>query len=330
MSSFVTKQQQQDVAAWFRSVCEVKVGDVTADLPGVLALDYEMSVADALRILEEVEIQSVAVYGPAHAFIGAGGVEVISENKQYIGIVSILDILAFSLKNDNYLEYKLSDTIGSTNESLTLWCEDTHKPLYFALEQFVKGVHHALVRDAKDLKMPLKYLAQTDILRFLLADTNALPHLQVLLVQPVHIMATKEVAYVSFSTPLNEAISLLVEYSALPVVNDAGVVISHLSASDFKGKSTTDLRATQGATVNDLLRHQAEDLMECHVPITISGSACLFDAARQMLENHIHRLWVTPPLTDSDNLSPSVDVRIDELGVISLTDILRAVYISEK
>lgn len=134
-----------------------------------------------------------------------------------------MDVLAFSLKHENdFLSYKLSDVIGSTNESMSLWCEDTHKPMYFALEQFVKGVHHALVRDSKDSSIPLKYLAQTDILRFLLADSTALPHLEVLWVQPVQVMATFAVVPVFLGTPLTEAIALLVEHSALPVVNEEG------------------------------------------------------------------------------------------------------------
>jgi CBS domain-containing protein len=138
-------------------------------------------------------------------------------------------VLAFSLKHpDDFLTLKLWDVIGSTNESLTVWCEDTQQPLYFALEQFVKGVHHALVRDSKDNTAPLKYLAQTDILRFLLADPTALPHLEVLLVQPVEIMATRTVVPVYLSTPLTEAIALLVEHSALPVVNEAGACLSEI------------------------------------------------------------------------------------------------------
>lgn len=312
---------QQDISHWFRTVCEVKVGDVTANNPPVLGLDYRMPISEALSVLEDVKIQSVAVYGPPNSFIGAGGVEIISDGKQYIGIASILDILAFSLKNVNYLECNLSDVIGSTNESLSLWCEDCHKPLYFALEQFVKGVHHSLVRDSRDESAPLKYLAQTDIVRYLLDDSKAMPHLQLVLVQPVEVMSTKTVAHVSLSTPLTDAIMLLVEYSALPVVNESGHVVSHLSASDFKGKSTDDLRRMPGATVLDLLRHQAEDQMVLHLPLTVHRNASLFDAACKMLMNHVHRLWVVPREDD--------DVQLEGLGVITLTDILRAVYIAE-
>jgi hypothetical protein len=95
MSNFIEKKQADDISNWFRTVCKVKVGDVTANFPGVLALDYHTPVSEALGVLEELEIQSVAVCGPAHSFIGAGGVELISEGKQYIG-KRVMSMLRFS------------------------------------------------------------------------------------------------------------------------------------------------------------------------------------------------------------------------------------------
>jgi hypothetical protein len=134
----------------------------------------------------------------------------------------MLDVLAFSLKNDDYLNHKASDIIGSTNESLTLWCEESQKPLYFAMEQFINGVHHSLVQDAADASAPLKYLAQTDIVRYLIHHTDAFPSLEVLLMQPTEVVISCFLVSVQLSTPLTEAIPLLVEHGAVPVVNEAG------------------------------------------------------------------------------------------------------------
>ena len=136
-------------------------------------------------------------------------------------------MLAYSLEHEDFLTHELSDVIGSTKESQTFWCEDTNQPLYFALEQFVQGVHHSLVQDSQDQEgiLPLKYLAQTDILRFLLSDPTSLPHLKMLMEQPVETVASKAVGSVSLTTPLKEAIAQLVEHSALPVINDAGEIM---------------------------------------------------------------------------------------------------------
>ena len=85
MSNFSEHKSAAEMSNWFRTVCKVTVGDVTENFPGVLALDYHTPVSEALSILEDLAIQSVAVYGPAHGFIGAGGVELISDGKQFIG-----------------------------------------------------------------------------------------------------------------------------------------------------------------------------------------------------------------------------------------------------
>ena len=61
------------------------MGDVTANHPAVLGLDHRTPVSKALEVLEDVEIQSVAVYGPVNSFVGAGGVEIVAEDKQYVG-----------------------------------------------------------------------------------------------------------------------------------------------------------------------------------------------------------------------------------------------------
>lgn len=143
----------------------------------------------------------------------------------------MLDVLAFSLKHEDYLTHHVCDVIGSTNESLTLWVEDSKKPLYFAMEQFIKGVHHALVQESADSAAPLKYLAQSDIVRYLVHHTDAFPSLELLLVQPVEVVTTCYVVPVLLSAPLTDAIALLVEHGALPVVNDAGESSSGLCSA---------------------------------------------------------------------------------------------------
>lgn len=148
-----------------------------------------------------------------------------------LGIVSIIDVLAFSLKNADYATRRVSDVIGSTNESLTLWCEDSKKPLYFAMEQFIKGVHHSLVQNTEDPHVPLKYLAQIDIMRYLIHNPDAFPSLDELLVQPVDVVTTDFVTPVYLSTPLVEAIALLVQHGAVPVVNDDGTNELHSAIS---------------------------------------------------------------------------------------------------
>jgi hypothetical protein len=85
MSHFVTTQKREDISEWFRTICKVTVGDVTAESPGVLAMSHLTPVAEVLSTLEELEIQSVAISCPPNSFIGAGGVNVVSQGEQIIG-----------------------------------------------------------------------------------------------------------------------------------------------------------------------------------------------------------------------------------------------------
>lgn len=85
MNNLTTTQQRDHTYTWFRTVCKVTVGDVTAGFPDVLTIDHTTPVSEALSMLEENEIQSLAVCGPPHSFLGAGGGELIAANKQYIG-----------------------------------------------------------------------------------------------------------------------------------------------------------------------------------------------------------------------------------------------------
>lgn len=85
MSHFVTTQKREDISNWFRTICKVTVGDATGEAPGILAMDRNTPVAEVMSTLEELDIQSVAVSAPPNSFIGAGGVNVVSDGQQIIG-----------------------------------------------------------------------------------------------------------------------------------------------------------------------------------------------------------------------------------------------------
>jgi len=104
------------------------------------------------------------------------------------------------------------------------------------------------------------------------------------------------------------------------------------------------MRAAADATVNDLLTHHslAADPQPLHPPFTLSSWWTLHDAARFMLLHHVHRIWIVPPPADSSSTpgdrtqeegaeggDTNRPVLKEGLGVLTMTDILRAVYLSE-
>lgn len=140
---------------------------------------------------------------------------------------------------------------------------------------------------------------------------------------------SRELVTVTPSTPLAEAVKLLVDrsISGLPVIDDAGKLVGVISESDlmwreqgleqppymiflggviyFKNPLTydRDLHKALGQTVGEVMTAQA---------ISISEHTTLPEAARLMHDRKIHRL-------------PVVDDRHHPIGIITESDIVRAI-----
>jgi hypothetical protein len=129
------------MSGWFRNVCRVSVGEIVSEKRHIIAVDASTPLGTVLNLLQEEKIQSVPVYGAQGSWLGSGGVDLVSNHRQYIGIVSMIDLLIFILNGnpETVLNHRIVDAIGSTNESRSLWVEPASRPLYFALEQFCKG-----------------------------------------------------------------------------------------------------------------------------------------------------------------------------------------------
>ena len=119
-----------------------------------------------------------------------------------------------------------------------------------------------------------------------------------------------EVQTVPPDAVLNEVAVTLADYhiSGLPVVDGSGRLIGVISTTDIvtAEEETTDQASRDALFERTLVR----DLMTPR-PLTISPEAEVRDAALQMLQADVHRLFVT----EGERL----------VGVISTTDIMRAV-----
>lgn len=129
------------MSSWLLEVCKITIGDLIINKKHLISVESSTSISLVLNLLQSENILSIAVYGIQGSWLGSGGINLISNHRQYIGIVSILDILIFILKGnpETVLNHRIVDAIGSSNESLSLWVEPPSRPLYYALEQFSKG-----------------------------------------------------------------------------------------------------------------------------------------------------------------------------------------------
>jgi hypothetical protein len=144
------------MSGWFQNVCRVTVGEIVSEKRHIIAVEASTPLGTVLNLLQEEKIQSVPVYGSQGSWLGSGGVDLVSNHRQYIGIVSMIDLLIFILNGnpETILTHRIVDAIGSTNESRSLWVEPASRPLYFALEQFCKGFHIFALSHLTDARNP--------------------------------------------------------------------------------------------------------------------------------------------------------------------------------
>lgn len=302
--------------------------------PKNILLDVPCStpIVDVLSLLEEHQILSVPVYSAPGSWVGAGGAEIVIGNKQFIGIISVLDLIAYifresasddSTQHETELQSPVSSAIGSTDESLSIWIESAHKDVLDAMEQFSKGVHRALVLPVDEASSKeVKLLTQTDVVSFLFEVRSSSASLERLFNSRLKDVRRpdfkRDIVCVSLTDGLISALHVVLEsrVHAVAVVDDEGKLMSYLSVSDLRGIGASRLLSMRTLSVDSFLR-QKEPCGSIPTPFTCSREDRLEDIVASMLRLHFHRVWL-----------------INEYGqptdVLALTDIIYTVWKSER
>ncbi|CAM9207398.1 unnamed protein product [Ectocarpus fasciculatus] len=300
---------------WFRDTCTVKVGDVVKDSAPIRAVDCRTTVAATLDVLSEQGVTTIAVHGEVGHWLGEA--KLVCGKRQYIGMVSILDILSYLLKHADGLEHHLSsritEAIGSTTETLTVWTEDTERPLFFCMEQFCRGTHHAFCVGPAGTEPMM--LSQSDLVSYLLNNETAMPHIGAALDRPVESIASAASDFIGGGDKLLVAVQQLLRHHAVPVVDGNGSVLSTLSASDMKGQLGTMVALMAPMTVVEYLQYRNNGVVPA--PFTVAPTTTVREAARAMLMRRMHRVWLQP---GAEGTLP---------GVLSLTDVIRVIFTAE-
>ncbi|KAJ3198659.1 hypothetical protein HDU67_003458 [Dinochytrium kinnereticum] len=99
--------------------------------------------------MKKNRVTALAVYGQKQHWVGAGELNICTKDKQYIGIITILDVILHlgkrSLHPRTLANSRIVEVIGSTVEGRTLWIGRPDVPLLRSLEPLAKGVHRLLV-----------------------------------------------------------------------------------------------------------------------------------------------------------------------------------------
>ncbi|EFJ19242.1 hypothetical protein SELMODRAFT_233423 [Selaginella moellendorffii] len=172
------------------------VQDLVRDKGRLVEVPYTATVGDTLNVLLAKNILAVPVAAPPGHWIGAGGSMVVESDKssgvprkQYIGMVSVLDILIHVAEREDgsceRLQTAISKIIGHSLEGLSLWSIAPHTSLADTMEPMSKGIHRALVpvSSAMDHVSGVELvesspgyhmLTQTDVMAFLLVHSQQL------------------------------------------------------------------------------------------------------------------------------------------------------------
>ncbi|KAJ3177222.1 hypothetical protein HK101_010309 [Irineochytrium annulatum] len=155
-ANFLQSLSLADVVAVKPETAPKKLCDVPADA----------TLLDALQTMRQDGISCIAVYGKKGHWLGAGETMICTKEKQYIGLVTVLDIIlhlsdpAHLAPNRDPLTTPISTLIGASDEGRSLWVGRTDVPLPRALEPMAKGVHRLLVPVTLDPYAPASGLEQ--------------------------------------------------------------------------------------------------------------------------------------------------------------------------
>jgi CBS domain-containing protein len=330
---------------WFQNTCKTKVGDIVAGKPCLLSVDSRATLGSVLDVMATSHATTVGVYGEAGHWLGDQ--QLVVGSKQYIGMVSILDVVAFLASGGSVearLQSPVSEVIGATAETQSVWVEPLSRPLFFAMEQFCRGTHHAFAVDDRHVEEP-RMLAQSDIVNFLLQHEDALPHAASTFAAPIGSLASEVSVFVSPDTPLKSAFQLMLLHHAVPVMS-GGRIVATLSASDLRGHLSTMVAFVAPMTVMDYILYRNGD--DVPAPFALPRSTPLGVACREMLSRGMHRCWLQPEEEAGEGEgegdahhhrrardghhhhhshgSSSSSAR--PAAVLSLTDAIRAVFLS--
>ncbi|XP_010537999.1 PREDICTED: SNF1-related protein kinase regulatory subunit gamma-like PV42a [Tarenaya hassleriana] len=188
------QRQQQNVAVDRSRLTHATVRDLTVEKRRLVEIPYTATLGDTMNALVANCVTAVPVAAPPGHWIGAGGSMIMESDKHtgavrkhYIGMVTMLDILAHIAGDDDVesemgeLDQKMgaqvSSIIGHCLEGLNLWTLNPNTSILEGMEVLSKGIHRALVpveSNASSSGVELvesascyKMLTQMDVLRFI-------------------------------------------------------------------------------------------------------------------------------------------------------------------
>lgn len=344
-----------------------KVKEIVAEKRRLVEVPYTATLADTINTLVANRVVAVPVAAPPGQWIGAGGSMILEADKltgavrkHYIGMVTMLDILAHIAGDDSVnggdesgdLDRKLlvpvSTIIGHCLEGLSLWTLHPNTSVLDCMEVLSKGIHRAMVPlDSQEENNPgvelvesassYRMLTQMDVIKFVKA--HAQQDFQDILSRTVRDSGglTTTVFAVTNQTKAIDAIRCMRSASllAFPVVEAYDVpqearsqLINGFGRKLVGTFSATDIRGCPIAALQPWLQLNVIDFTSRVFENPSHGAPDLVNCPRLLVTCRLDSL-----LTDVIDKVVTTHVHrvwvTDDdgalLGLVSLTDIIRAI-----
>lgn len=292
------------IQEWLNSVPVKKI--LRIDSKNLISLSPTDSISKALETLAFHSITSAPVYDSA--------------KDSWYGFVDVLDLAVFVAKvfSENFekhphlydpkelkqiFSHPVTEAINFSNRDPFMPVDATWS-VFFLINNFMKwGIHHVPVVENNHI---IGIVSQTDILRFLLANRNAIGDITTKQIRELN-MDNGPVISVTNDVTLMKAFSMIVKHnvSGIAVLDLKGTLINNLSASDLKGITETTFFKLE-APIHQVLMGNPDKLP----PVTCSPHSTLAQALGKMEKTGVHRIFV-------------VDDSGHPLNVITVTSILQ-------
>ncbi|GER48440.1 AMP-activated protein kinase [Striga asiatica] len=355
-------------AAQPQKLREKKVRDLIAgNRRRLVEVPYTASLADTMNALLANKVAAVPVAAPPGHWIGAGGSMIMESDKQtgatrkqYIGMVTMLDVLAHIAGNqvgaaeggadvadlDRKMQVPVSSIIGQCLESLSLWTLNPNTDITDCMEVFSKGIHRALVPVDSHMEniagveliesaSSYRMVTQMDLLKFLKDHEH---ELRGILEQPVKGLGAicDFVFGISSDAKVADAIKCMsgASLNAVPIVESTDD-IKEETRELINGKnrkvvgtlSTTDLRGCPMPLLQSCLKTNILDFINRLSGTPLHETSGLRNSTKELItcrpESSLGEV-VNKVVNNHVHRAWVVDEFGLLVGLITLTDIMRA------
>jgi len=310
---------------------DVEVGSLVANKRNLVAVGTDDTLDKALGTMQGHNILGVAVISrDGIGNVGEGGVP-----EGLVGVLTLSDVMSvvafhsFKLDAPEPSDFEAFQSLGLKagdictasihSEDERVWAFDATTKIGALLEYMCKGVHRGIISFDLDGKTHYRMVTQTDLIGLLYCHPSTVSHKLWGQTVGETFSDIKEPFVVDHKWTALQAYRRMHQNhcQAAPVVDDDGVAIASISASDLRNLRAGNLKLVLSPVVHFLKQARLRGIRTCmpgtRPPVTCTVGDTLQSVVMKLITQKIHRVWVV-----NDANKP--------IGTVSMTDILREFY----